>query len=522
MIGDSRTEVHEVMDCLNLEQITKYYPASNTLANDEAWLHVRKGEIHALVGENGAGKTTLMRVLYGLEKPDSGKISLNTREVQIKSPLDAARLGIGMVHQHFMTVDDFTVAENVVLGAEPRCGRFFYASKQAEDSVRATMEQHDFPLDPARLAGSLTVSERQQLEIVKLLYRKAQFLILDEPTAVLTEQEIHNLFDTLCSLRSSGHTIIIITHKVKEVKEISDSVTVMRAGKTIGSFRTSEIDEHDLSCLIMGTNGYQGVVRKRSTAYRAEPVLEMKQVCLPSRSRDVKALDKVNLQVCPGEVVGICGISGNGIGELEDVLGGFRTPSSGRIYLQGKPLPRHRQSSLSGRGMGYVPSDRIRRGSAVGLTVAENYIALDRLSFYPHNLLDKETANTAATKALVDFSIRGSVRQPVGELSGGNIQKLILARELSSPPPPLLVFSEPTWGLDIASTEFVYRKILGARDAGSGVLLISSNLDEILELSDRISVMYRGKIVCSVPNDLSLTREGLGEYMLGLKDDFNG
>lgn len=516
------TEAREVMDCLDLEQITKYYPASNTLANDEAWLHVRKGEIHALVGENGAGKTTLMRVLYGLEKPDSGKIFLNAREVQIKSPLDAARLGLGMVHQHFMTVDDFTVAENVVLGAEPLRGRFFYASKRAEDSVRATMKQHDFTLDPARLGGSLTVSERQQLEIIKLLYRNAKFLILDEPTAVLTEQEIHNLFDTLHSLRSSGHTIIIITHKVKEVKEISDSVTVMRRGKTIGCFNTSEVTEHDLSCLIMGTNSCQGVIRKKSAAYKAEPVLEMEQVCLPSRSRDVKALDKVNLHVCPGEVVGICGISGNGIGELEDLLGGFRAPSSGRILLQGKPLPRHRLPSRSGRGMGYVPSDRIRRGAAVGLTVAENYIALDRRFFYPHTFLDSDATQEAATKALLDFSIRGSVRQRVGELSGGNIQKLILARELSSPPPPLLVFSEPTWGLDIASTEFVYRKILVARDAGSGILLISSNLDEILELSDKISVMYRGKIVCSLPNDVRLTRERLGEYMLGLKDDFNG
>lgn len=510
------------MDALAMEGITKFYPQGGTLANDAAWLRVGSGEIHALVGENGAGKSTLMKVLYGLEKPDTGKIFLDGREVSVANPLDAARLGIGMVHQHFMIVDDFTVAENVVLGMEPRIGGVFYDAGQAESSVLATIKRHGFALDPSRLASSLTVGERQQLEIIKLLYRNARFLILDEPTAVLTEQEIRALFATLRNLRASGHTIVVITHKVKEVKEISDSVTVMRSGKTVDSFKTADIDEFALSCLIMGGSSCPDFTRTPSPAFQAKPVLEISEVCLPSKARDIKSLDNISLRVCPGEVLGICAVSGNGIGELEDVLGGFRKPSSGKMLLSGSPLPALRLPASSGRGLGYVPADRIRRGAAVGLSVTENHIALDRSAFFPHGFFDEEASRKSTQDSIGCFSIKGTAGQLLNELSGGNIQKVILARELSSPLPPLLVFSEPTWGLDIASTEFVYEKIMEARDKGSGILLLSSNLDEIFELSDRISVMYRGKIVCNLQNDGSLTRERLGEYMLGLADDSAG
>lgn len=507
------------MDALMMEGISKYYAESDTLANDGAWLSVASGEIHALVGENGAGKSTLMKVLYGLEKPDEGKILLDGADVRIGSPLDAGRLGIGMVHQHFMIVDDFTVAENVVLGAEPRKAGLFYDARKAERSVGATMERHGFSLDPARLAASLSVGERQQLEIVKLLHREARFLILDEPTAVLTEQEVRILFDTLQSLRGSGHTIVLITHKVKEVKEISDSVTVMRSGHTVDRFRTADIDEYSLSCHIMGNASCPLFTRTPSRAYKPEPILEMKDLCLSAGAGQARQLDSLNISLHPGEVLGICGVSGNGVSELEDVLGGFRQPDSGSISLKGKPLPGRRLPARSGYGLGYVPADRIRRGSNTGLSMAENYIALDRPHYFPQGFLDASAALKATGAAIGDFFIKGRPEQLVGELSGGNIQKLILARELASPLPPLLVFSEPTWGLDISSTEFVYEKILEARDSGSGILLLSSNLDEILELSDRISVMYRGRMVCNLPNDGSLTKEKLGEYMLGISAD---
>ena len=507
------------MDALTMEGITKYYAEGDTLANEKAWLRVGAGEIHALVGENGAGKSTLMKILYGLEKQDSGRILLDGAEVRIANPMDSGRLGIGMVHQHFMVVDDFTVAENVVLGAEPRKGGLFYDARGAERSVRSTMERHGFSLDLSRRAAGLTVGERQQLEIVKLLHREARFLILDEPTSVLTEQEVKALFSTLRSLRASGHTIILITHKVKEVKEISDSVTVMRSGRTVDSFRTADIDEYGLSCLIMGSDSCPDFTRTPSLAYRPEPVLELEEVCLSSGAGGARSLDRVSLRVCPGEVLGVCAVSGNGVGELEDVLGGFRKPNSGRILLKGSPLPRRRLPARSGRGLGYVPADRIRRGANIRLSMAENFIALDRRAYFPRGFLDAAASLEATRGAIGRFSIKGSAEQLAGELSGGNIQKVILARELSSPLPPILVFSEPTWGLDINSTEFVYEKILEARDAGSGILLLSSNLDEIFELSDRVSVMYRGRVVCDLSNDGSLTREKLGEYMLGLADE---
>lgn len=507
---------------LAMEGIRKYYSASDTLANDEAWLKVSPGQIHALVGENGAGKTTLMRILYGLEKPDAGRIRLGGQELLIKNPADAARAGIGMVHQHFMIVDDFSVAENVVLGQEPRIAGLFCDSAKALREVGETIKRFGFFLDPARPAASLSVGERQQLEIIKLLHKKARFLILDEPTAVLAEQEIKALFDTLRSLRASGHTIIIITHKVKEVKEISDAVTVMRAGKTVGSFRTADIDAYELSCLIMGSSTCPDFSRSPSVSYRPEPALELRAVSLPSRSRGVKALDEVSLQVHPGEILGICGVAGNGVEALEDLLGGFRRQSGGSVQLMKRPLPRRRLAASSGRGLGYVPADRMRRGSCLSFSVAENYIALDRKSFFPGGFLDKKSVFAKTEKALSRFGVRAKARQAAGELSGGNIQKTILAREFSDPPPPVLLCCEPTWGLDIASTEFVYEKLVEARDSGTAVLLLSSNLDEILALSDRVCVMYRGRVVCDLANDSGLSREKLGEYMLGLADEKKG
>ncbi len=507
------------MSGLSMEGITKYYPASDTLANDGASIRVPRGEIHALVGENGAGKTTLMRILYGLERPDAGRIVLDGEVVRIGNPAEAARQGIGMVHQHFMIVDDFTVSENVVLGAEPKRAGFLFDPKAASRVVQATMDRHGFRLDPERRASELTVGERQQLEIVRLLYREAKILILDEPTAVLTEQEIRALFDTLRALRASGHTIVIITHKVKEVKEISDTVTVMRGGRTVERLNTADVDEYGLSCLIMGTSRCPDFARGSPPSLGREPVLAMKDVSLGSRNRERLLLDRVSLGIRPGEILGVCSVTGNGSGELEDLLGGFRKPTSGQITLAGLPLPARRLPARSGRGIGYVPADRMRRGSCTGISVSGNFMALDRRHFFTRGLLDDKKMLAETRGAIARFSIKAEPSRPAGELSGGNIQKVILARELTQPPPSFILFSDPTWGLDIASTEFIYERIVEARNAGSAILLISSNLDEILALSDRVSVMYRGRIVCDLPNDGHLGRELLGRYMLGLAED---
>jgi simple sugar transport system ATP-binding protein len=493
--------------------ISKYYGTSGVLANDDAGLTVEDREIHALVGENGAGKSTLMRILYGLEHPDEGRIFVGGVEVRIPTPARAGRLGIGMVHQHFTTVPDFTVAENVVLGSEPRRWGVFFDAAKARGAAAAVIGENGFHLDPARLAGDLAVGERQQLEIAKLLYRKADILILDEPTAVLAEQEIRSLFATLRRLRDLGKTIVMITHKVREVKEISDSVTVMRGGRTIDRFDTSSVDENELACLMMGTTSCT-LFSRDGPAPRGDTVFELRDVVVRARGYSRAALDHVSVSVQGGEILGVCGVAGNGLVELEDVASGLARPLAGTALLDGKSLPPRRKP-----GLAYVPADRMHRGACLDASVAENMASLDRDTFFPRGIIDSAAAKANAEEAIRRYSIKASPESPIGSLSGGNIQKVILARELSGYS-SFIVFSDPTWGLDVASTEFTYERILEARDAGAGILLISSNLDEILTLCDRIMVMYKGRVVCSLDNGPSLDRERLGEYMLGLKDDF--
>jgi simple sugar transport system ATP-binding protein len=492
--------------------ISKYYASSGVQANDDVSLLVENREIHALVGENGAGKSTLMRILYGLEHPDAGSILVDGQEVTITSPARAGRLGIGMVHQHFTTVPDFTVAENVVLGSEPRRWGVFFDADSALKASAAIIKENGFHLDPARLAGDLAVGEHQQLEIAKLLYRKADILVLDEPTSVLAEQEIHSLFATLRRLRDLGKTIVMITHKVREVKEIADSVTVMRGGRTIERFETASVDENELACLMMGTASCTPFSRDGPAA-RGDTVFELRDVVVRAKGYSRAALDHVSMAVQAGEILGVCGVAGNGLVELEDVASGLANPASGTVLLEGKPLPSRRRP-----GLGYVPADRMHRGACLDASAAENISALDRDTFFPHGIVDTEAARLGAEKAIQRFSIKARPESRTGNLSGGTIQKVILARELTGDS-SFILFSDPTWGLDVASTEFTYERMLEARDAGAGVLLISSNLDEILTLCDRIMVMYKGRVVCSLDNGPALDRERLGEYMLGLKDD---
>jgi ABC-type uncharacterized transport system ATPase subunit len=407
------------------------------------------------------------------------------------------------------------VAENVVLGREPRLAGLLLDSRRALREAAATIEGNGFGLDPARMADTLSVGERQQLEIVKLLHGKAEILVLDEPTSLLTEQEARSLFATLRRLRDAGKTVILITHKLREVKEISDTVTVMRRGRTIRSLPASSVDEAELACLVMGTASCASFAR-RSGPERGAVVFEMRGVGLRSRAKAPPLLDSISLAVAGGEVLGLCGVAGNGLSEIEDMASGLARPSSGEVLLHGRPLPRTR-----GPGLGYVPSDRMRRGACLEASVGENLAALDRASFFPGGLADLGAQARFAERAIGRFSIAARPRTRMGSLSGGNIQKAILARELaqvaSGGLPPFLLFSDPTWGLDVAGTEFVYERIIEARDSGAAVLLISSNLDELLALADRVSVMYKGRAVCDLLNDGSLSRERLGEYMLGLR-----
>ncbi len=504
------------MAYLRMRGISKLYPDNNVLANAEVDLEVRRNEIHALVGENGAGKTTLMKILYGLERADRGSIELEDRPVRIGSPLEANRLGIGMVHQHFRLIPEFTIAENVVLGIEPVRRGLFLDREKALQGARAVMREHGFDLDPSLRVRELTVGQMQVVEIIKILYRRAELLILDEPTSVLTEQQIRKLFATLNRLRDIGKTVIIITHKLGEVKEISQRVTVMRAGRVVAVRDTAEVDERELSRLMVGKSVSLQV--RRGPAARGRPVLELEQVSLLARGQDHPLLDRVDLAVRAGELVGVAGVSGNGLGELEDVVSGLRRVSSGRILHDGQDVTRLEARQLRRRGLAYVPADRLHRGSSLASSVVENMIIASHHRFLRGGVLRRRQAEGFASDLARRYSIEGDPRVPIGTLSGGNIQKVILARELASRT-DFILFSEPTWGLDVASSEFIYERIMELRGQGLAILLLSSNLDEILSLADTVAVMYRGRVVASLEGGEGLGKELVGEYMLGLKED---
>lgn len=504
------------MPYLEMKGISKLYP-NDLLANDAIDFSVEKNEIHAIVGENGAGKTTLMKILYGLEQPDAGSILLGGNPVTIRSPLDARRLGIGMVHQHFKLIPEFSVAENVVLGIEPRKNVLFVDRNAAAERISEVITSHGFSIDPRARVLNLTVGQMQQVEIVKMLYRKADLLILDEPTSVLTEQEIRKLFETLRSLQKNGKTCIIITHKLQEVMEISDRVTVMRKGKVVAVRQTAEVDKAELSRLMVGKSVLFQFERAKKAC--GDPVLELVDVSLKQRGRDRALLDGINLTVRSCEIVGVAGVSGNGLGELEDVVAGLRRITGGRILHNGEDIAGLSPATLRERGFAYVPADRLRRGSSLQSTVTENMIVTSHHRFLRAGFLKGGKIQQFAERLTKSFSIDGGPRAPVGTLSGGNIQKVILARELASAS-NLVIVSEPTWGLDVASSQFVYEKILEMRKAGAGILFISSNLDEILGIADTIAVMYRGRVVAFLPNVPDLSKERIGEYMLGLRDDF--
>jgi simple sugar transport system ATP-binding protein len=504
------------MPYLEMRGVSKLYH-NHLLANDAIDFSVEKNEIHAIVGENGAGKTTLMKILYGLEQPDAGAISLGGNRVTIRSPLDARRLGIGMVHQHFKLIQEFSVAENIVLGVEPRKNGIFMDRNAAVERISDVIESHGFSIDPRARVVNLTVGQMQQVEIVKMLYRKADLLILDEPTSVLTEQEIHKLFETLRSLQKDGKTCIIITHKLQEVKEISDRVTVMRKGTVVAVRRTAEVDKAELARLMIGRSVLFQI--ERATKASGSAVLELVNVTLKQRGRDRALLDRVNLTVRSGEIVGVAGISGNGLGELEDAVAGLRRITSGRILHNGEDIAGLSPATLRERGLAYVPADRLRRGASLHSTVMENMIVTSHHRFLRAGFLNGGEIQQFAERLMKSFSIDGGPWVPIGTLSGGNIQKVILSRELDTVS-NLVIVSEPTWGLDVASSQFVYEKILEMRNAGAGILFISSNLDELHGMADTVAVMYRGRVVAFLPNIAGLSKERIGEYMLGLRDDF--
>ena len=501
---------------LQMKGIRKRFTANGVLANDGVDLEVMAGEIHALVGENGAGKTTLMRILDGLEQADEGDILLDGKKVTVHSPRDALRLGIGMVPQQFRLIPDFTVAENIVLGSEPRKGGLLFDGRSAAKKVEALLKTYGFDLEPDVPVNKLSIGQMQQTEILRVLHRNAELLVLDEPTAVLAQQQIDMLFSTLKKLVSAGKTVVFITHKLREVRAVSDRVTVMRGGKSVAVRKTRDISEDELARLMMGRNTIQPAERKPLVP--GKNVYTMKHVTLSRRGGEIPVLDDICLEVRSGEIHGVTGISGSGLGDLEDVISGLCTGEGYRLYGEithdGEEVSRLLPEELRRRDIAFVPSNRLFRGVCLTASGKENMI-LGHTREVTHLGFFSEKAIQDFIRPLAErFQLPRRLDDPVGLLSGGNIQKVVLARELAAPK-DFILFSEPSWGLDFATTAFLHREILGLRESGSGILLITTDLDEALTLSDRLSVMYGGKIVKELRNTGEVSRQAIGAYRLG-------
>jgi len=484
------------------------------VANDHVDFEVRSGEIHALLGENGAGKSTLMKILYGMYRPDAGEILIDGERVRFRSPLDAIRRGIGMVHQHFMLVEPFTVAENVALGL-PSSRRFVNDLDRVAARIRELAELYGFKVDPGAYIWQLSVGEQQRVEILKVLYRGASVLILDEPTAVLTPQEVEGLFRTLRRMKEEGHAIVFISHKLKEVLSISDRITVLRGGRVVGTIPAADATREELARMMVG----------REVVFRLErPEVEPGEVMLEIRDlwamgdRGVPALRGVDLEVRAGEIVGLAGVSGNGQRELAEVIVGLRRPTRGRVRIGGTDVTGWPLAELIKLGLSYIPEERMRDGGVPEFSVEDNLVLKDH-PFRPFSrgiFLNFLEIARYAERLIGDFDIRTpSRRTPLKSLSGGNIQKLILARELSRSP-KVLIAAQPTRGLDVSATEYVRRRILEQRERGTATLLISDDLDEILSLSDRIAVIYEGRIMGVVRTEEADIEE-LGLMMAGAK-----
>ncbi len=497
---------------LQLKGITKKFPG--VLANDHIDLNLNKGEILALLGENGAGKTTLMNILYGLYQPDEGEILVNGEKIIINSPTDAIKTGIGMVHQHFMLIPVFTVTENVMLGSEPvKAGDFLDRPKTAA-RIREISKQYKLEVDPDDYVKDIPVGVQQRVEIIKLLYREAEILIFDEPTAVLTPQEADELFVIMRALVKQGKSIIFITHKLREVLEVADRIMVIRRGAVVGEADPKVADRNQLAAMMVGRE--VNLVVEKEVKKPGEVVLSVKDLVVTDQMKQVM-VDHVSFDVHAGQILGVAGVQGNGQTELVEALTGLRKSMSGEVHFDGTDITNKPPRKITELGSAHVPEDRQADGLVLSFPVAENLVLCTYYlePFARGVVLQYDKILENSEKLIQDFDIRTpSPLTPVGSLSGGNQQKVIIARELSRPI-KLLIASQPTRGLDVGSIEYIHKCIVQKRDEGCAVLLVSPELDEVIELSDRIAVMYRGKIIAVVNAD-DVSKETLGLLMAGI------
>ncbi len=505
---------HEyIIEMLN---ITKNFPGIR--ANDNITLQLRKGEIHALLGENGAGKSTLMSILFGLYQPTSGVIKKNGQEVKINTPNDANDLNIGMVHQHFKLVECFSVLDNIILGVEPTRG-LFLEKKKAREKVLELSNKYGLKVDPDALVSDITVGMQQRTEILKMLYRDNEVLIFDEPTAVLTPQEIEELMKIMKSLAKEGKSILFITHKLNEIMEVADRCTIIRKGKYIGTVDIKDTTKEELSRMMVGRNVSFSVDKKPSTP--GETVLKVEHMTVPSKAHSNNAVKDVSFNVRRGEIVCIAGIDGNGQSEFVQGLTGLENITGGTITFCGKDITHASIRDRSKAGMSHIPEDRHKHGLVLDYSLEQNMV-LQRYwapEFQNHGFIKSKAVRDHAVRLIEQYDVR-SGQGPVTitrSMSGGNQQKAIIAREIDKAP-ELLVAVQPTRGLDVGAIEYIHKQLVAQRDSGKAVLLVSLELDEVMDVSDRILVMYEGELVGQL-DPKKVTVEELGLYMAGAKRD---
>ncbi|MEH7452676.1 ABC transporter ATP-binding protein [Gottfriedia acidiceleris] len=499
-----------VVEMLN---ITKEFPG--IIANDNITLRLKKGEVHALLGENGAGKSTLMSVLFGMYTPEKGSIKIKGKEVKISNPNVANELGIGMVHQHFKLVSNFTVTENIILGLEPKKG-LVVDIKTAAKRIEELSKTYGLNVDPYAKIEDITVGMQQRVEILKTLYRNAEVLILDEPTAVLTPQEIQDLMKIIKNLINEGKSIIIITHKLKEIKAVADQCTVIRHGKYIGTVDVKQTSESEMASMMVGRQVSFKVDKVESKP--GEVVLDVNNLSVKNNKK-VLGLKNATLQVRAGEIVGIAGVEGNGQSELVEAITGLRPIEEGSILLKNQDITKHSIRERIRSGIAHIPEDRQKRGLVLEYTIEENVVLeiYNQEPFSKYGVLDKAAIAKHAKKIIEEFDVRSGegAKTVVESMSGGNQQKAIIGREIELKP-ELLIACQPTRGLDVGSIEYIHKRLIEQRDSGKAVLLISLELDEVLNLSDRIAIVNAGEIV-DIVNAKDTNEDELGLMMAGIR-----
>lgn len=498
---------------LELRGLRKYFAASGVLAVADVSLEVGAGEVVALIGENGTGKTTLMNLLFGVHSPDAGEIFIDGAAVDIRGQHDAIRHGLGMVHQHFALVPSFTVAQNVLLGFEPRRGGFF-DNAAAERRVAELSTEMGFSIDPRRLVRDLPIGTQQRVEILKALAAEARLLILDEPTAVLTPTEVDDLLVLVRSLAATGRSVVFISHKLPEVQTVADRIVVMRRGRVVGNVRRGEASDAELARLMVGREVL--LTAQRAESAPGPVLLEVDCVSAPPGEEGGTGLRNVRLSLRSGEILGVAGVSGNGQDELVESIAALRPAQSGSIRLAGTDITRHSAAQVRAAGVAHIAADRMNVGLNLMGSLEENAVSTSyRLPHFAHwGVIRRRARRRFAEQLIADYEVRGGApSRVVSSLSGGNLQKVVIARELSGEPRVVLA-NQPTRGLDVGSIEFVHRSLSAARAAGSGVLLVSTELEEILALSDRIAVMYDGSLLGPYERR-DLEGEALGRLMTG-------